>query len=542
MNKAVICWTILSMTWALSGCGSSGSGGSAEGDTTDGSTTEGTTTEGGTTEGGTTDGGTTDGGTTDGGTTDGGTTDGGITEGGTTSEPDAGPAPDVVVPAPDTKEPAGDDNDNFDQAIPVEFDAQSPSLASLETTGDTDYFSFEGSKGQVVMIILQAQETPYDKNTIDTVLTLYDANLTQIALNDDPFPRDTNDSTLLTILPEDGTYYATVEECWTWAGKKGLGAVCGDPKDKAVVDYAVYLLNIDSAEASNTLDAETGNTAADATPVGYTKNENTGNYYLTLIYGLFASSEDMDVFSFTLPELPVQAPARIVGYFSIYPAGIEGNGSTTSVGNAYITTAADPATKIAYINGVDGGSLDVPLPTGEDYLLFLQHPGGLFGNNDFYVINHRGGPSNPVVDTEADPSNNDAAGAGYLAPSPKADGSVGYFVDGNLSAAVAPALFDEDWVKFDVPTDDSDVISVACGAENSGSGLRGLKVQLYRANGTDKIVGGAAVETAKEGLFVKQATVPKGDDLMYMHITADSQAADVTSDFYRCGVHFQAAP
>jgi hypothetical protein len=65
---------------------------------------------------------------------------------------------------------------------------------------------------------------------------------------------------------------------------------------------------------------------------------------------------------------------------------------------------------------------------------------------------------------------------------------------------------------------------------------------LYRANGTDKIVGGAAVETAKEGLFVKQATVPKGDDLMYMHIMADSQAADVTSDFYRCGVHFQAAP
>ena len=61
------------------------------------------------------------------------------------------------------------------------------------------------------------------------------------------------------MLPADGTYYLLVEECWTWIGKKGLTAGCAEPMDKAVTDYALFLLNIDSAQDANVLDEETGN-------------------------------------------------------------------------------------------------------------------------------------------------------------------------------------------------------------------------------------------------------------------------------------------
>jgi hypothetical protein len=47
---------------------------------------------------------------------------------------------------------------------------------------------------------------------MDLVITIFDSSKTQIAQNDDPFPRDTQDSKLYTVLPEDGDYYIKVEE------------------------------------------------------------------------------------------------------------------------------------------------------------------------------------------------------------------------------------------------------------------------------------------------------------------------------------------
>jgi len=437
------------------------------------------------------------------------------------------PSGDTTLP------PSGDGNESFEQAVALEFDSQSPLLESLKTTGDEDFFSFEGTKGQVVMVMLQAQNPAFDPDSIDTVLTLYDSNKVQIAQNDDPFPRDTNDSTLLTMLPADGTYYLLVEECWTWIGKKGLTAGCAEPMDKVVTDYALFLLNIDSAQDANVLDEETGNTSADATTIQYSKNAQSGNYFLTLVYGLFADNMDTDVFSFQLPaDLPVQAPARTVAYFSIHPSGVDGNGSTSSVGNAYITTAADTATKVAWINGADGGSLDVPLPNTEEYLLFLEHPGGLAGANDFYVINHRGSGSNPVEADEA--GNNTTAGAEALTAQNNTDGTTSYFIEGNLPEN------DTDIFMFDVPASINDTISVACGGQRSGSGVRGLKAEVL-SESENAVVGGSSTESATQDLYVQAASVPSGDKLLYVRITASSQASDVTSNFYRCGLHFRAA-
>jgi hypothetical protein len=445
------------------------------------------------------------------------------------------PEPDVVQPVPDVPlPPPGDGNDSFAQAVDLPMNSEAPTLEGLSPVGDTDYFTFEGTKGQLILIDTEAQNPPFDKNTVDLVITLYDSNEQQIGLNDDPFPRTTNDSTLVTVLPADGTYYVSVSECWTWAASKGLpDGSCASPQEKSVTDYALFLSSLDPAQDNIAADAETGNTAADATAVGYVKNQ-SGQYLLSVIYGTFADNLDLDVFAFQLPADATVSSGRSVGYFSIHPAGVESNGSTSPIGSAYITTADDTATTIAFIDASLGGSLDVPLPLDVPHLLFLQHPGGLAGANDFYVINHRSGGSNPL---EADDANNGTSdNAEVLVGQNNDDGSTSYFIEGNIIDDGA----DVDVFMFDVPQAMADTVSVACGAQRSGSGLVAFKATLMDEQEAS-LSGGTATETAAKDLGISQALVPAGNQLLYMQVEAGSQNATITSNFYRCGIHFRAA-
>jgi hypothetical protein len=93
---------------------------------------------------------------------------------------------------------------------------------------------------------------------------------------------------------------------------------------------------------------------------------------------------------------------------------------------------------------------------------------------------------------------------------------------------------------FDVPMAMKDTISVACGGQRSGSGVRGLKAELLN-EAEAAIPGGSSTETATDDLLIQNVAVPAGDTLLHLRVSAASQATDVTSDFYRCGIHFQAA-
>ena len=129
--------------------------------------------------------------------------------------------------------------------------------------------------------------------------------------------------------------------------------------------------------------------------------------------------------------------------------------------------------------------------------------------------------------------NNEPAGAEALTVSANSDGSSSYFIEGNLG------VDDVDIFKFDVPASMKDRISVACGAQRSGSGLRGFKAELLDDVGA-AIAGGMGTETAQADLLIQNVPVPDVA-LLHVKLTAASQAADVTGDFYRCGLHFMAA-
>jgi len=126
---------------------------------------------------------------------------------GSTASKDAGSTGSV-----DAGKPALSKHNSFDTALPITIGADATD-EELAPTGEVDYFTFEGKKGDAVLIDIFAQEKAFEKTAIDTVMTLFDKDQKQIAENDDPTPRTTNDSAIFTILPADGTYYITVQEC-----------------------------------------------------------------------------------------------------------------------------------------------------------------------------------------------------------------------------------------------------------------------------------------------------------------------------------------
>lgn len=487
------------------------------------------------------------------------------TSGGTTGQQDAGPsdaaasdgqgladtaggadaaAVDVGVATGGDAGPQGEDAAAVGQDIANDAGAPGPTNTSFETavalkagievdsdlssTGAIHYFKFDGKQGEPVLISVAAQEVAFDKQTIDTVLTLYDKNKKKIGENDDPLPRTTNDSTLVTLLPSSGTFYVTVQECWTWVEKNAPGASCAEPKDKVNTAYSVVVRTLDPSLPNIVNDAEKGDTAADATPIGYGKSS-AGNYVLTLIYGMFSSEKDVDVYAFTPPADSPKGQTRPVSYFDFYPSGPDGNGSTASAGVVWIASAATPTAAIASVDQVQGGDLGTPLDLGKPYLLYVPHAGGKAGENDFYFINHRVSADNPLEAKES--ANDKPEGAEPLTASKGSTGGTAYFVAGNLINDA------KDIDHFSLEVAAATKITVACSGQRSGSGLRDLSAALLLEDGTATAAIG--LESAKSSALIQDFTIPSGAKKLILKLAAGKQAADVSSDYYRCGVHLQ---
>ncbi|MCK6593462.1 MAG: hypothetical protein L6Q76_38375, partial [Polyangiaceae bacterium] len=106
-----------------------------------------------------------------------------------------------------------------------------------------------------------------------------------------------------------------------------------------------------------------------------------------------------------------------------------------------------------------------------------------------------------------------------------------YFVEGDLTGAPV----DVDYFEVAVPAG-MNVVSVACGAKRSGSGLENFKATVLGADGMMSV--GTGTEAANMDLFLQNLAVPAGAMKLYLKLEAGSQNAMVTSSFYRCGVHF----
>ena len=79
-------------------------------------------------------------------------------------------------------------------------------------------------------------------------------------------------------------------------------------------------------------------------------------------------------------------------------------------------------------------------------------------------------------------------------------------------------------------------VGLACGAQRLGSGLRDFRATLVDEQ-QNTIGSGILTESEGADLYIPNIALPNGLTKFYLKLEAGSQATDVTSTFYRCGVH-----
>jgi hypothetical protein len=425
-------------------------------------------------------------------------------------------------------EAESDGNDDFGTASELTVGASID--AFLEPWSDQDFYVFQGSKGQAISFSIKADEVPFDNYTIDTALTLFDAAKSRIAENDQPVPQLSDDAQLFTILPADGTYYLRVAECWAWSADT---SACVKPKVKLSTAYTLRVVDLSVAAPGVVVDPEKGNGVGAATAVTYAEVPAKGTRPLAVVYGRFDAADDVDVYSFEIPaDLVTVAPgARLVGTEWLLREGPAGDGATTPVGKVYITTQADPTTRLAQIDGGDfggyGARLWPPLDVGGKYYLFIEHPSAPLGANDFYIDLHGANSSRPLEQKELE---NDAAAT----PEPLVavdDGS--FYIEGDLGSAAA----DVDHFSFDVAGNANKMVTASCISARAGSGLLGFEVDLIDAATLTPLA--IVKETPQTNAYTMAVPVPAGASKMILKLSAALQDPAVSGTFYRCGVHFQ---
>jgi hypothetical protein len=430
-----------------------------------------------------------------------------------------------------------DGNDTIETADPITFD-EDEKEGELSPTGDIDFYSFEGMIGQVVRININAErldEVRFDPDYIDTIITLYNAAGEPIAENDDRVPEYDADSQIITRLPGGGKFFLRVADCWTVA--KTPAKRCGGTSERTKTRYTLNMFLANPTYSSVTIEMEKGDDAASAQPVGY-QETGSGGYYLSDIIGTFADATDVDVYSFKLPvDTPIASGTRPTGYFWVLPGGEEGNGSTTDVASAYIVDPDNPTVKLAEIEPRVNKTVELspPLELGKTYHLYVTHMNSHSASNDFYVVRHIGGSSNPLEKQDA--MNNARETAETL--SVGADGPSHRYIEGDLSADG----LDVDYFKASVPSDFDEAdprLSVTCSARQDGSGLRSLALSLFTSDG-DPIIADplSATETNERKAFVDGVLIPPGAGGVVLKVATDAaQDPDVAGVYYRCGLHF----
>lgn len=432
---------------------------------------------------------------------------------GDTTTDDMGTTPDMFVGTdaftpdegvPDLGPGSGDGNDSFADADPVEL-GTAVEGAAIDPAGDQDFYSFTGEAGQWVIISTEANPDD-DPDMVDTVLTLYDESMTQIAENDDSVPRFNTDSEIITRLPTAGTYYVLVQEFSDWADET--------PEGMESFTYDLLVAELDPDAIGVTVDAEGGDDVASSQNIGLSTSA-SGDF--GLMVGDLRDGSDVDVYSFSVTASKPNAQ------FTILPAGTEGNGSTTLPDAVWVTDMAG-AVIIGRIDPSELDELSPGLPEGQ-YKLWIANA-GTPGANDFYVLKvFRLTSDNPPEAEEV--TNGVAATAEALTlADDDGDGISTGFILAELPAA------DVDYFSF--PVEAGDVVSAFCGSRTAGSGVVGLTATITDATGVTEY--GTDSETATTAIAIEEADVGGGAGTFLLRLEKDSQDSEVEGDWVRCGV------
>lgn len=427
----------------------------------------------------------------------------------------------------------GDGNDSFDEAVDAAIGQQVNSTLEPADT-DADYYKFTAQEGDLILIdsLAKPEADPFNAAYPDLVVTVYNSAQQKVAENDDPYlVRDTNDSEVWYRIPATGEYFIRVTDCLNWE----LGGVdnCADAAGIVNHEYAILVNVFDPADDGTIEDSEGGDdqnsSPNDFGPEYTEQTAGSGQYFATVAYGTFNDNTDVDVFEINLPD-NIAITNRLFGAIFIQgPEGPEGIGTTANIGDAWITLA-DGTTEIARIDhtlGIsnDSRELRAPMNAADTYYLWVAHPGGAAGANDFYIFNHNGADSNPQETDEA--GNNTAAELLTAVP------------NGTLqSAFIGGDLIDGDVDMFEVavPGSFAGTVSVACGALRSGSGTI-LNVALNDQAGAS--IEPAVTESEDDDIVLTDID-PGSATSIQVVLThgAGSPRAGIQSRFYQCGLHF----
>jgi cysteine-rich repeat protein len=395
-----------------------------------------------------------------------------------------------------------DGNDSFDEA-----EAMSGSRANgvIAVPGDVDYYSLDVPAEAVGRwLYLSTNANPDDiPAKIDTVITLYNADRTQIAENDDAHPRRNTDSEIIYKIKAEGTYYVKVQEWTTWQNETAEG--------QADYTYELFqgILDVDNAD-SLTGDAEAGDDAGSATALAFVDRT------VTLALGDYRDADDVDVYSFSVVDAEKN-------HFTaqLMPAGTAGYGSTAPGSRLWLTNSdGDTVASITHEGKTDSVSPG-GLPLG-DYLVWIapaeDHTPAA---NDFYTFKFGlAGDNTPEAAEEA---NNTLAGAETLTGTDN-NGAKSFFV----LATMGPG--DVDYYGFDLA--DGFAISVACSSAASGSGVEGFRAEVR--NASDEVIAG--IDENADGVYIRQLA-GQSPGTYYLRLSSTGQSADVTGNWARCGIH-----
>lgn len=429
-------------------------------------------------------------------------------------------------------------------------------LASEVTPGKASYYYVEldaDSIGNPMIFLVEARTNAADtdETKYDMHLTLFNEDKTQIAANDDALTAFATyrDPALRTVPLEPGRYYLKVEPFCAVAGADcpaGWEDAVTDPSFRVGAGY----LNIEGYGVDNDTSADANGTPATAVALPLEALESSEDQsivaYSTAVFGFNATPADLDFYKLNVPaDLAIDATHR-ASFNVVFPlGGVNGTGAVTTATTAWIVDSADPTKKVASVDlkakfleenaSVFGADANVPVQKGHDYYLVVQNADAVAGNYYFAVAAaYEGNP----LESDVAGANDTAATANVLpaaAANPAAPNAVSYFVEGDLGAGLGvldagPVGADVDF--FKVAVAGKTKVSVSCGAESSGSGVRGFKATVL--NGATEVT--TATENATTGLSIQELAIPGGATDLTIKLEAASQAADVTGSFYRCGI------
>jgi hypothetical protein len=426
-----------------------------------------------------------------------------------------------------TQNDAAPSNNSFDTAKAITIDSTTAVSDSINPAGESNYYKFDGTAGDWLIIgtIAYDLSTPSD---CDTVITLYDKDRTQIAIDDDAMPWSGTDSEIVIKLPTTGTYYVKVQDYSDWSGDTPMGG--------STYKYQVYAGHLRS---ECTTDTEPNDNAGAAQAMTWFPPDSTyPEIRQTLLLGTFSSATDVDVYSFTVPATTDAGTELRYVVTEIMPSGStadNGNayGSTTPIGDFYITDAAGTTVLTQVSNAAAGASTGIwaPMSPG-NYQLWVKHPATAAGANDFYVVKMyidyylMGDMEVEAIGTTG---TNDTLGtaqaltveASNTDPTLNRAGVMGFIGSGDV-----------DYYSFTVRATDTSV-NVYCSAAREGSGLTGLTVSVRKSDDTE-VTNGHGVETTAEDLQLQDLN--PGAGTYYLRLSATGQSSTVTSTFVHCTV------